>query len=166
MEPIDRSNSPPIISIAAPIARMPSWAAGVMKFMIPDRVNMELSAVTMKNTVTTTRPAMAPSSGRFISRAPKLSRLRRSSATTWGVSDIVSPPSGQGFAVAAGPACRVEDASGRRFRRMRAAVRTDRRAWRGVRAGTLDGGSAGKVGKRSEDPFPHRGCGFTAVPAS
>ena len=40
IEPIDRSNSPPIIRSAAPMARMPSCAAGVMKLITPDSVNI------------------------------------------------------------------------------------------------------------------------------
>ncbi|OWK18800.1 hypothetical protein AJ88_01880 [Mesorhizobium amorphae CCBAU 01583] len=57
-------NSPPIISKAAPVARMPSWAAGAMKFMMPASVNIAGFAVKKKKMVTSTRPATAPSSGR------------------------------------------------------------------------------------------------------
>ncbi|MCY1354684.1 hypothetical protein D9M69_410740 [compost metagenome] len=64
IDPIDRSNSPPIIRSAAPTARMPSWAAGAMKFTMPANVNMAGLAVSRKKTVTSARPATAPSSGR------------------------------------------------------------------------------------------------------
>ena len=80
IEPSERSNSPPIISSAAPMARMPSWAAGDMKFMNPASVNIELSAVKRKKTVTSTTPAIAPSSGRFINRENGDSALIRSSS--------------------------------------------------------------------------------------
>ena len=83
IEPTDRSNSPPIISIAAPMAKMPSCAAGDMKFIKPASENMALSAVKRKNTVTKTTPATAPSSGRFSRRASNVSwRMRSSSSTT------------------------------------------------------------------------------------
>jgi len=40
IEPTERSNSPPTIGSAAPIARMPSWAAGDMKVRMPESVNI------------------------------------------------------------------------------------------------------------------------------
>ena len=99
IDPIERSNSPPIISIAAPIAKMPSWAAGVIKFIIPESVNMALSAVIKKKIVTRTTPAIAPSSGRFISRAPKDSFLSRSSVSIWTVSAMPVPSHYLGFLI-------------------------------------------------------------------
>ncbi len=44
IEPIDRSNSPPIISSAAATARMPSSAAGAITVITPPSVNIERSA--------------------------------------------------------------------------------------------------------------------------
>ena len=79
IEPMERSNSPPIIRSAAPMARIPSCAAGVMKFMKPAMVNIDRSAVTRKKRTTRTTPAIAPSSGRFMSFEPNDSALSRSS---------------------------------------------------------------------------------------
>ena len=79
IEPIERSNSPPIISNAAAMARIPSCAAGESTVMTPARVNIAGLAVRPKKTVTRTRPATAPNSGRRISRATSETRRSRSS---------------------------------------------------------------------------------------
>ena len=63
MDPIERSNSPPIISSAAAIARMPSCEAGAKIVIAPLSVNMVGLAVKRKKTRTTISPATAPSSG-------------------------------------------------------------------------------------------------------
>ncbi len=91
IEPTERSNSPPIMRSAAPIAKMPSWAAGVMKFRIPARVNILGSAVKRKKIVTRARPAMAPSSGRFMSREMSETFFTLSSALSTARSDILFP---------------------------------------------------------------------------
>ena len=67
IEPIDRSNSPPIISIAAATAMMPSWAETSRKLMMPGAENRPLLPATAAKK-TRMVPATAPSSGRAISR--------------------------------------------------------------------------------------------------
>jgi hypothetical protein len=44
IEPMERSNSPPIISSAAATARMPSSDAGAITVITPPSVNIDLSA--------------------------------------------------------------------------------------------------------------------------
>jgi hypothetical protein len=82
MEPTERSNSPPIIKSAAPMARMPSWAAGDMKVRMPESVNIRSLATIQKKSATSRTPASAPSSGRRISRVRKEVCFSRSSAVT------------------------------------------------------------------------------------
>src|SRR6218665_3441192 len=69
IDPIDRSNSPPIISKAAPNARMPNCAAGVRKLTSPARLNITGSAGGMKKTVTSSTAAAGPNSTPLIQRA-------------------------------------------------------------------------------------------------
>ena len=71
MEPIERSNSPPIISSAAAIARMPSCEAGAKIVITPLSVNIDELAVNRKKMMTRTRPARAPSSGRRMASVRK-----------------------------------------------------------------------------------------------
>src|SRR5918996_4022599 len=67
MEPIERSNSPPIINIEAATAMMPSWAETSRKLMTPSGENRPLPPATMpKKMNTRMAPATAPSSGRAI----------------------------------------------------------------------------------------------------
>ena len=79
MEPMERSNSPPIIRSAAAMARMPSCDAGERMFMMPASVNIDESAVERKKIVTRTRPARAPSSGRRMIFVRRETSRRRSS---------------------------------------------------------------------------------------
>ena len=71
MEPTERSNSPPIISSAAPIARMPSCDAGDMKVTTPASENIFPLAAKEKKMMIRIRPASAPSSGRRMRRVMK-----------------------------------------------------------------------------------------------
>lgn len=80
MEPIERSNSPPIMSSAAAIARMPSCDAGARIVMAPLSVNIDALAVNKKKMMTRTRPASAPSSGRRMASVRKDVLRSRSSA--------------------------------------------------------------------------------------
>ena len=65
IEPSERSNSPAIINMQAPMAMMPSWADTSIQLTMPLAENMPVSAATSpKNTNTRTVPARAPSSGR------------------------------------------------------------------------------------------------------
>src|SRR3954471_11613576 len=80
IEPMDRSNSPPIISSAAPTAMMPRNAATVAQLTIPSALNMPESPATNPNsTNTSTAPEIEPNSGRDRKRrhAP-MSRTRSS----------------------------------------------------------------------------------------
>ena len=79
IDPIERSNSPPIMRRAAAIARIPSCAAGARTFITPASVNIDASAVARKKIVTRTRPAAAPSSGRRMARVASEVVFRRSS---------------------------------------------------------------------------------------
>ena len=70
IEPIERSNSPAIISSATAAARMPSWAETSRKLTMPLALNRPLLPATMaKKMKTSTVPAAAPNSGRLSSRA-------------------------------------------------------------------------------------------------
>ena len=65
IEPIDRSNSPAIISSAAATAMMPRKAATVAQLTTPSALNMpELPAALPKIRKTSSAPASAPNSGR------------------------------------------------------------------------------------------------------
>ena len=86
IEPIDRSNSPPIISRAAPMAKMPNSAAGTMIVMTPFSVNIDRLAVAKKKMATRMSPAIAPSSGRRMIRVTNDVDFSRSSATRNGFS--------------------------------------------------------------------------------
>ena len=66
MDPIERSNSPPIISIAAAIAIIPKLADTSKKFKVPYALNIPVSPATIpKNINTNIDPPRAPSSGLF-----------------------------------------------------------------------------------------------------
>ena len=81
IEPIDRSNSPPIISIEAATAMIPSWADTSRKLMMPGAENRPLPPATMaKKMKTRMVPATAPSSGRAMSFLTSGVAATRSSA--------------------------------------------------------------------------------------
>ncbi len=83
IEPIDRSNSPPIISSAAATARMPSCAETSSQLTTPRKLRKpESPATTAKKIKTKTAPATAPSSGRLRSLRQGLTARRRSSRVT------------------------------------------------------------------------------------
>src|SRR5262245_56177417 len=86
IEPTDRSNSPPIISNAAPTARMPRNAATVPQLTTPSALNMpELPAMKANNRKTRTVPDSDPNSGRLRKRrAAPMSRTRSSDAGECG----------------------------------------------------------------------------------
>ena len=66
IEPIDKSNSPPIINIAAAIAIIPKFADTSKKFRAPYALNIPVSPATIpKNINTKIDPPKAPSSGLF-----------------------------------------------------------------------------------------------------
>ena len=66
MDPIERSNSPPIISIAAAIAIIPKFADTSKKFKVPYALNIPVSPATIpKNINTRIAPPNAPNSGLF-----------------------------------------------------------------------------------------------------
>ena len=65
------------------MARIPSWAAGDMMFMMPASVNMDGSAVEAKKIATRTRPAKAPSSGRRMILVTRETSRSRSSWIFW-----------------------------------------------------------------------------------
>ena len=99
IEPIDRSNSPPIISIAAATAMMPSWAETSRKLMMPGAENRPLlPATAAKKRNTRMVPATAPSSGRAISRLSSGVAATRSSTAVLTVAMPPSPPEGRGSA--------------------------------------------------------------------
>ncbi|MNI85546.1 hypothetical protein D3C73_1425500 [compost metagenome] len=50
IEPMDKSNSPPIISKAAPVARMPMKAATVAQLTMPSALNIPDPPATRPNT--------------------------------------------------------------------------------------------------------------------
>src|SRR5476649_178150 len=80
MEPIERSNSPAIISRQAPTARMPRYADTCDQFMMPSRLNMpEPPAVIPNTTKTSTAPEIAANYGRFRMCPNRDSRRIRSS---------------------------------------------------------------------------------------
>ncbi len=79
IDPMERSNSPPIMRSAAATARMPSCEAGAMKFMIPAAVNIAGLAVDRKKIVMSTSPDTAPNSGRLNIRCSGLAFFSRSS---------------------------------------------------------------------------------------
>ena len=81
MDPIERSNSPPIIRRAAAIAKMPSCEAGARIVISPLSVNIVGLAVRRKKMRTTISPAIAPSSGLRIASVTIDVFRRRSS--TW-----------------------------------------------------------------------------------
>src|SRR3954471_14721203 len=80
IEPMDRSNSPPIISSAAPTAMMPRNAATVAQLTTPSALNMpESPATSPNNTNTSTAPEIEPNSGRDRKRrSAPMSRTRSS----------------------------------------------------------------------------------------
>src|SRR5437016_5742487 len=80
IEPIDRSNSPPIISSAAPTEMMPRNAATVAQLTMPSALNMpESPAVSRNTTNTSTAPEIEPNSGRDRKRrSAPISRTRSS----------------------------------------------------------------------------------------
>ncbi len=102
IEPIERSNSPPIMRSAAAMARMPSSDAGASTVIMPARVNIELSARQMKKSMTAMSPAMAPSSGRRIACARRLDFFRRVSAVRSRLGVATSLASDMGFPPNAG----------------------------------------------------------------
>ena len=113
MEPIERSNSPPIISMAAAMARMPSWAAGESTVIIPASVNMAGLAVRTKKIVTSARPATAPSSGRRIRRASgDIARSLSSRAAGAGRGALAAASAAVRLAVGMAYASRIRRASG------------------------------------------------------
>ena len=64
--PIDKSNSPPIISIAAAIAIIPKFAETSKKLRVPYALNIPVSPATIpKNMNTKIAPPTAPNSGLF-----------------------------------------------------------------------------------------------------
>ena len=66
MDPIDKSNSPPIINIAAAIAMIPRLAETSKKFSIPYALNIPVSPATIPKKINTKiAPPRAPSSGLF-----------------------------------------------------------------------------------------------------
>ena len=66
IEPIDKSNSPAIISKQAPMAMMPSCAETLAQFRIPSEANIPVSlAVNPKKIKTSMAPEIAPNSGFF-----------------------------------------------------------------------------------------------------
>ncbi len=76
IEPTDRSNSPPIISMVAPMPMMPSWAETSSQVRKPIGVRKPLSPATMvKRRKMMIAPATAPSSGR--------PRILRITPTCW-----------------------------------------------------------------------------------
>src|SRR4029434_7777106 len=80
IDPIDKSNSPPIINSAAPTEIMPRNAATVAQLTIPSALKLpEWPAVTRKQRRTRTAPEIEPNSGRDRKRrnAP-ISRTRSS----------------------------------------------------------------------------------------
>ena len=82
-EPIDRSNSPPIISSDTAMASIPSGAARLRIAAVVVQLTKLLSDATMaKNAQTTTVATMAPNSGRISSRVNGLTFLTRSSAAS------------------------------------------------------------------------------------
>ena len=93
IEPIERSNSPPIISIEAATAMMPSWAETSRKLMMPGAENRPLPpATTPKKMKTRMVPATAPSSGRAISlRISGVSATRSSTVRSWSLPRHASP---------------------------------------------------------------------------
>src|SRR5215472_3450574 len=80
IEPIERSNSPPIMSKPAPTAMMPRKAATVAQLTMPSALNMpESPATTRKTAKTSTAPEMEPNSGRDRNRrSGPISRTRSS----------------------------------------------------------------------------------------
>src|SRR4051812_25652458 len=80
MAPADRSNSPPIISIATATAMIPIVDADRSHVAAPGRV-ANTSVVTVKNAKITTAASSAPISGRFVRRARADVRATCSSAT-------------------------------------------------------------------------------------
>ena len=85
IEPIDRSNSPPIINSAAPTAMMPRNAATVAQLTMPSALNMpESPATSANNTNTSTAPEIEPNSGRDRKRRHAPMSRTRSSASGAG----------------------------------------------------------------------------------
>src|SRR5215470_3938184 len=80
IEPMERSNSPPIMRSAAPTAMMPRNAATVAQLTMPSALNMPESPATTKKTAkTSTAPEMEPNSGRDRNRrSGPISRTRSS----------------------------------------------------------------------------------------
>ena len=66
MDPIDKSNSPPIINIAAAIAMIPRLAETSKKFSMPYALNIPVSPATIPKKINTKiAPPRAPRSGLF-----------------------------------------------------------------------------------------------------
>lgn len=66
MDPTDKSNSPPIINMAAPIAIIPRLDDTSKKLSVPQALNIPLSpAIIPKKMKTNMDPPNAPSSGLF-----------------------------------------------------------------------------------------------------
>src|SRR6266545_2514184 len=90
--PADRSNSPPIISMAIATAMMPSVEAGSSQLAMPstDRNTGERVAKKVKTAIA---PTTAPSSGRISSRRSRPTWATRSSAVVTAV--VMVPPCGR-----------------------------------------------------------------------
>ena len=99
IEPIDRSNSPAIISSATATARIPRGAARLrIEAVVAIPMKLLSAAMIAKKTQTTTSPAIAPSSGRPRSLESAPTRRTRSSAAGGGarlpsLPSLVSPRS-------------------------------------------------------------------------
>ena len=66
IDPTDRSNSPPIINIAAAIAIIPKFADTSRKFSVPYALNIPVSPATIPKKINTNiDPPKAPNSGLF-----------------------------------------------------------------------------------------------------
>ena len=90
IEPIERSNSPAIMSRAAPVAMMPNCAMIERLFLIPSALNALPSEAKAIRRITTTMTTNAPASGRRRSRRKADSRARRSDSLRPTVSAAVS----------------------------------------------------------------------------
>src|SRR5919106_6081230 len=93
IEPIERSNSPPIISMQAATAMIPSCAETSRKLITPSAVNMPLPRATKAKKMNTRMvPATAPSSGRAMALRIQGVRCRRSSTVGAVVAGTSSSP--------------------------------------------------------------------------
>ena len=104
IEPIERSNSPAIMSSATATARIPSGAAALRTAAVPSRLRNGGPATSANPTQTSTAAAAAPSSGRArssLSSNPSSARAITSAAfsfvTKLGPVRMICPPPGMAF---------------------------------------------------------------------